>query len=86
MWKRNSKGIESKSSYEVGSGLVQLTLNERLSSISTIIFNVEKREFLPKESELIINMYFNSSPKKLASSKIDMRVILDPTNYKTPRS
>ena len=64
---------------------MHLALQERLSSISTIIFNTEKREFLPKESELIINMYFNSSPKKLASTKIDMRTILDANNYKLPR-
>ena len=43
MWKRNSKSIETKSSYEVKPGALELTLNERLSSISTIIFNQDKR-------------------------------------------
>ena len=38
-----------------------------------------------KESELIVNMYFGGSPKKLASCHIDMKNILDPNNYKANR-
>jgi hypothetical protein len=50
------------------------------------MFNTERREFQPKESELITNMLFNGSPKRLASCTFDMRCILDPNNYRANRS
>lgn len=64
----------------------ELTVNEKLSNLSTLMFNTERREFQPKESELITNMLFNGSPKRLASCTFDMRCILDPNNYRANRS
>jgi len=86
MWKRNNKSIETKNTYDAKPGLNELTLNEKLSNISTIIFNNDNKTFLPKESELVVNMYFNGSPKKLASCQLDMRSILDPKDIRTQRS
>ena len=87
MWRRNSKSIETKNDLDVKANFpTDLPLNEKLSSISTIIFNTDRREFLPKESELIANMLFNGSPKKLATYAVDMRCILDPNSHRAPRS
>lgn len=86
MWKRNNKSIETKGELDMRPSTNELPVNEKLSSISTIIFNTERREFLPKESELIANMLFGGSPKRLASAHIDMRRILDPNAYRAPRS
>jgi hypothetical protein len=87
MWKRNNKSIETKNEIAVIPGNInEFVVNEKLSSISTIIYNLEMKEFLPKESELISNMFFNGSPKKFASCHIDMRNILDPNNYRANRT
>jgi hypothetical protein len=47
---------------------------------------MDKKEFLSKESELVANMLFSGSPKKLASCQIDMRNILDSSNYRANRA
>lgn len=87
MWRRNSKSIETKNEIDMRQGVpTELAVNEKLSSISTIIFNADRREFLPKESELIANMLFNGSPKRLASYALDMRCILDPAAHRATRS
>ena len=87
MWRRNSKSIETKGEIELRPiVLTDITINEKLSSISTIILNTERREFLPKESELIANMVFTGSPKKLASCPLDMRCILEPSAHRNARS
>lgn len=87
MWKRNSKSIETKNEIPVSPGsLVDLQVNEKLSSISTIIYNTDRKEFLPKESELSVNMFITNSPKRFAYCHIDMRNILDPNNHRSPRS
>lgn len=87
MWRRNSKSIETKNDIDVKANFpTDIPLNEKLSSISTIIFNTDRREFLPKESELIANMLFNGSPKKLATYAVDMRCILDPNSHRATRS
>lgn len=87
MWRRNNKSIETKGDIELKHAVrTELAVNEKLSSISTIILNTETRQFLPKESELIANMVFTGSPKKLASCSLDMRCILDPNDHRAPRS
>lgn len=87
MWKRNSKGIETKVPCEVlTKGSVDLGVNEKVSSISTIIYDTERKEFQGKDSELIVQMYISNSPKKLASCQVDMKSILDPLNVRTPRT
>ncbi len=87
MWRRNNKSIETKQEMELRAGVPsEIQLAEKVSSISTIVLNVDRREFNPKESELIANMLFNGSPKKLASYALDMRCILNPSDHRMNRS
>jgi hypothetical protein len=64
----------------------ETAVNEKLSNCSTIVYNSERREFHAKESELIANMVFSSSPKKLASCSLDLRSVLDPNSHRASRS
>jgi hypothetical protein len=50
------------------------------------MYNTDTKSFMGKEAEVIVNMYFNGSPKKLASCLLDMRAILDPKDYRASRS
>ena len=87
MWKRNNKSIETKHLLDVPQpGFHDLAIQEKLSSISTIIYQTDKRAFMGKESELVVIMLFEGSPKKLGYFHIDMKSILDPAQHQQARS
>jgi hypothetical protein len=44
MWKRNSQSIETKNEISVLPNTInELTVNEKLSNLSTLMFNTEKK-------------------------------------------